>query len=67
MEVTWDGGGPALAALALPAFASMLLLGQGLAQPPAAGAKPEPTGQGEGLPRVTPLAVATNWEALGSQ
>lgn len=52
-------------ALALPAFASMLLLGQVLSQPRAAGTKP--VRQGEGLPGVTPLAVVTYWDALGSQ
>lgn len=67
MEVTGDGGGPVLVALALPAFASMLLLGQVLSQPQARGAKPEPMGHEEGLPSVTPLAVVTNWDALGSQ
>ena len=54
-------------ALALPAFASVLLLGQVLSQPQAVGAKPEPVGQGEGLPGVIPLAAVTNWDALGSR
>lgn len=54
-------------ALALPTFATMFALGQVLSQLLAAGAEPEPVGQGEGLPRVIPLAMVTNGNALGSQ
>lgn len=67
MEVARDGGDPVPVALVLPAFASVLLLGQVLSQAQAVGAESEPMGQGEGLPGITPLAVVTNWDALGSQ
>lgn len=65
MEVTWDGGDwgwscPCPGVPGTASICSVLLFGQVLSQ---AQAKPEPMG----LPGVTPLAMVTHWDTLGSQ